>query len=107
MKDIPIGKLVRDKMPQVIGEDGYQCCVSSIEPYHMETALTHKLMEEAVEFASSLQTAELVDVLEVVRTIAGLRGFTLADMELAADSKKEKRGGFSMGVFLISVRGAA
>ena len=97
------GKLVRDRIPEIIRASGREPVTRILDDAEFETALRHKLLEEATEAAAAPATElleELADVLEVVRALASLDGQDLASVLAAAEAKLQERGGFSARVFL-------
>ena len=97
-------KLVRDKIPEIIGKDGAKCVVSKIEGKELKSALKYKLREETNEFVESdMEIEEMADVFEVIDKILEMNDWTLEDVRKAQDEKREKRGGFSEGLYLVCV----
>ena len=60
------GKLVRDKIPQVIRAQGETPHIRVLEGPEFHDALERKLQEEAAEYLESRELTELADILEVV-----------------------------------------
>jgi predicted house-cleaning noncanonical NTP pyrophosphatase (MazG superfamily) len=90
------GKLVRDKIPQIIRAKGMEplIYVAGIEEYG--TRLRDKLREEVEEFlASDSDPEELADVLEVLYALAGQAGTDPDQLEKLRAAKAEERGGFT------------
>jgi predicted house-cleaning noncanonical NTP pyrophosphatase (MazG superfamily) len=75
-------KLVRDKIPDIIRENGGNPRVRVAGPDELEVLLREKIVEEAKEFLFSGDTEELI--------------------ELQRHSKLLARGGFTMGYVLSS-----
>ena len=97
-------KLVRDKIPEIIENDGEIVFTHELNDSDYRFELYKKLGEECMEVAASKTSKEileeLADVLEVLRTIALLENSQLEDIIQIADKKKEKRGGFQKRIFL-------
>lgn len=92
------GKLVRDKIPDLIRSHGDEPVtrIAGLDEYR--ALLRDKLVEEANEVAgaSDGDTAEeLADVLECVQSLAAVLGLTTADLELVRAAKASERGGFT------------
>ena len=69
------GKLVRDKMPQIIRSKGQEPIVYVADAEEYAARLRDKLIEEVAEFlASDNDPKELADILEVVYALAGQVG---------------------------------
>ena len=101
-------KLVRDLIPQVVEAAGKKpiTCVLAPEEHLKEIKL--KMQEEALEFqqADDQQEAieELADILELVHASLAVYGVSYEQLENVRVQKKEKRGGFSEGIYLIEVQ---
>ncbi len=93
-------KLVRDKIPDIIREQGRSCSVRTLYPNECEPALKAKLVEEVHEYMRTGDADELADILEVIEAIAGLTG---VDLKAIQQQKRDERGGFAGYVFLQSV----
>lgn len=100
-------KLVRDFIPQVIEEDGKTCVTKVLEPSEHLGEIKLKMQEEALEFkeAAVQQDAveELADILELVHAALHVYGVSYEELEQVRIKKKDKRGGFSQGIYLIEV----
>ena len=60
-----------------------------------------KLDEELAEYHRDQNIEELADLLEVVRTAAVARGYTLEELETVRANKTKNRGGFEKKILLI------
>ncbi|MFB6808821.1 nucleoside triphosphate pyrophosphohydrolase [Streptomyces sp. NPDC056387] len=92
------GKLVRDRIPQIIRADGLDPEVYVADPAEYRQRLRAKLAEEVAEYMEADEThapEELADVLEVVFALAADLGVDGAQLEGIRASKAEQRGGFS------------
>ena len=98
-------KLVRDDMPAQIAGRGEVVVQSRLPRSEMRRALAAKLLEEVQELLAATDPddvkAELADLLEVVRGMAGVTGVGWAEVEAAASEKRERRGGFEDGAVLV------
>ncbi len=98
-------KLVRDDIPERIIEGGETVTLAEIAKSEVRAALVSKLFEESHELlgADTLQdvTAELADMLEVVRGLADATGVEWSDVESVTASKRSARGGFAKNVVLM------
>ncbi len=97
-------KLVRDRIPEIIEEDGRVPVTERILPEKLQAALDRKLREEVEEYLESHAVEEMADVLEVLHGIAFHRGIGWEQVEAERVRKREKRGGFEKGIRLIEVR---
>ena len=98
-------KLVRDKVPEIIRNDGKTCSVRILEHSEMKNALGAKLREEVEEYLIAKDAEELADILEVVYASAECLGVSKAELEEIRAAKAAKNGGFGDGVFLLEVAG--
>jgi predicted house-cleaning noncanonical NTP pyrophosphatase (MazG superfamily) len=99
-----LGKLVRDKIPEIIEASGRIARVQQLGGKAFERALHDKLAEEAAELCDAKTAGEVLeeaaDVLEVVRAIASGHGHDLSEVIRAADAKRAARGGFDSRLWL-------
>lgn len=96
-------KLVRDEIPKIIEDTGKiaKYRLLSCEEYGIE--LEKKLDEEVAEFHHDRSVEELADILEVVYALAATIGCSHQELHSVYQKKRESRGGFEKGVYLISV----
>ena len=100
-------KLVRDLIPQVIEADGKTCVTRVLAPSEHLGEIKVKMQEEALEFQEAASPTdaveELADILELVHAALHVYGVSYEELEQVRVQKKEKRGGFSKGIYLIEV----
>lgn len=101
-------KLVRDKIPVKI-ESQFESAISiKVLPNELLQLLKEKAIEEAFEFYWSKNNdntiEELADLFEVIIGACKTFGISLAEIEKIADNKRQKRGGFEHGVFLVATK---
>ena len=94
-------KLVRDKIPQIIREQGEMPYTRILEQDEYTAHLEAKLDEEVREFHGDKNLGELADILEVVYGLCKAEGFSLEDLEALRKEKAESRGAFEERTFLI------
>ena len=102
-QDAPEGKLVRDRIPEIIRNTGSVPRVVILDDAAYTDALREKLTEETEEFLDSGETEELADILEVVYAIGRLRGTPPDELEALRKAKQVERGGFAHRLFLEGV----
>jgi predicted house-cleaning noncanonical NTP pyrophosphatase (MazG superfamily) len=104
-RSVFFGKMVRDKIPDRIAQRMEAEVTRRIPNALKNGFLTSKLLEEALEVRNAATPAdkriELADVYEVVRALARSEGFSIDEIEAAADEKREKAGGFDEGLVLL------
>ena len=98
-------KLVRDKIPEIIAQQGESANTRILNGKEYTVALEQKLDEETAEFHKEKNLEELADILEVVYALADDLGYTKDELLDMYNQKHEKRGGFQNRIFLISKEG--
>lgn len=94
------GKLVRDKIPDIIRGRGGNPNIHIATEEEYPTRLREKLQEETLEFLASNDPEELADILEVVNAFAKIHGLTLEDIEKMRVTKANARGQFNKRIVL-------
>ena len=94
-------KLVRDKIPAIICQNGEIPITRKLSTTEHEQALRAKLHEEVAEFCESGQLEELADILEVIYALTDSIGASRAELHETRQQKKQERGGFQDRIFLI------
>ncbi|GII34136.1 nucleoside triphosphate pyrophosphohydrolase [Planotetraspora mira] len=103
------GKLVRDRIPEIIEANGRTAKVRVLDKSELVPALTAKLAEEAEELRQAGpddRLGELADLYEVLAALAGTFGFSDEQVQEAAHHKRAQRGGFSRRLWLDKVTSA-
>ena len=93
------GKLVRDKIPQIIIEDGKKPITRILGDDEYLQELDKKLNEEIAEYQADKSIEEMADVLEVLLAICEARGHSVEELMAVRNNKREKRGGFEKKIF--------
>jgi predicted house-cleaning noncanonical NTP pyrophosphatase (MazG superfamily) len=100
-----LGKIVRDKIPDRIAARQELEVSTEIPITTRQAFLIGKILEEALEVRETQsrddRKVELADLLEIVRALAQMGGYSLSDVISAADVKREKLGGFDHGKVLL------
>lgn len=99
-------KLVRDKIPEIIKNNGEIPVIRELNDEEFKTELERKLYEEYKEVMLSSgvdRIEELADMLEVISYLACREGASLSTIIDTANKKRDKRGGFSKKIFLEKV----
>jgi predicted house-cleaning noncanonical NTP pyrophosphatase (MazG superfamily) len=95
---VTVGKLVRDRIPEIIEADGRTANVRQLADEEYGAALLDKLSEEVQELCDATpveRLGEAADVYEVLLALVEHIGLSYDDLVRAADEKRRQRGGFS------------
>ena len=96
-------KLVRDKIPDIIEQDGKIAVIEVLSDDEYINMIDAKLDEELAEYHSDQTIEELADLIEVIYAAAMSRGYSLEELEKARLEKNKKRGSFDKRIFLKEV----
>ena len=96
-------KLVRDKIPQIIKKSGKKPIIDTLDDEEFEVFLERKLDEEVEEYHKSKEAEELADILEVLITLAKLKGLSFADLMDLQVKKAVQKGSFTKKILLMAV----
>lgn len=96
-------KLVRDRIPEIIGTAGKTCTTDILSQEDYLHMLDVKLDEELSEYHKDQNIEELADLLEVIRAVAVARGYTFEELEQIRAEKAAKRGAFEKRILLKEV----
>ena len=96
-------KLVRDKIPDIIKEDGKECKYHVADYSEYKVRLYEKMREELDEFISTPCYEEAADMYEVFSSICAVHDMNMVQVEVAAIDKRNKRGGFINRIVLEEV----
>ncbi len=98
-------KLVRDKIPYIIRQNGEEAHYRKLEYWEYREALKQKLVEEAMEVAAAKNTLELIkelaDLLEVFYALLKAYRFPLRTVEHERRQRAFDRGAFVARIFLL------
>lgn len=99
-------KLVRDKIPDIIINNGEKPITRILDDIEYKKELERKLYEEyneVIESSGEDRLEELADMLEVIKALASLENKDLNDIINISDRKNKKRGAFNNKIFLEKV----
>lgn len=106
------GKLVRDKVPEIVRSEGNMPNIRTMDTDEFRTELLYKLIEEAEELRKAGEYDEAdraglmeqtSDILEVLYAIFKEFNLDEGDIERVRRTKLEQKGGFKDKVFLESI----
>ena len=95
-------KLVRDKIPGIIREQGEIPHYRILEQEEYICCLEQKLDEEVSEYHRDRNAEELADILEVIFALADNISCSREELMEIYQRKHDARGGFTDRIFLIS-----
>jgi len=100
-----MGKLVRDKIPDMIRARGEKPILEDVNKVWFERCLRMKLIEEAQELMVAEDHPDIIDemadCLEVLQEICIQNGMAWSHVEDRRKAKREERGGFEGCQYLI------
>ena len=94
-------KAIRDKIPEIIKNSGYDCNTKKLSDEEFLVELEKKLNEEVSEYLQSKSPEELADILEVICRISELKGTSKEQLDELRVKKAKDRGVFKENLFLI------
>lgn len=102
MAVVVYNKLVRDKIPALMENEGKIVNSVILREDEYLKALDDKLMEEVKEYLESKEITEIADILEVLSAISAARGYHSEEVAAVREEKARARGKFDEKRFLCS-----
>jgi predicted house-cleaning noncanonical NTP pyrophosphatase (MazG superfamily) len=96
-------KLVRDKIPEIIENNGQRAKFRVLDGTEFVQYLEKKLDEEVREFHESKSIEELADIFEVLTELVAVCGASYTCFMQICNRKHEERGGFKRRLCLIEI----
>ena len=96
-----MGKLVRDRIPEIIRNDGKKQIIEILSNEEYLKELDKKLNEEVAEYQADKSIEEMADILEVLYAVCEARGHSVEELLQVKEFKREKRGGFKDKIYWI------
>ena len=93
-------KLVRDKIPEIIRQNGDEPVTHIANDDEYREKLFEKLQEEISEFIENTTPEELADILEVIDAIIDEQEYDRGELAELKEKKAKERGGFSERIVL-------
>ena len=93
-------KLVRDKIPGILGQQGKKYRCHMVIGDELRDALREKVLEEIGEYMSNPCLEELADVYEALEAAVKAEGYTLTDIKEYRIKKCQTNGAFNQGTIL-------
>ncbi|MHA1617493.1 MAG: phosphoribosyl-ATP pyrophosphohydrolase [Candidatus Njordarchaeales archaeon] len=96
-------KLVRDRIPELMNQEGKSFTIKKVKGRELLHYLFKKLLEEVNELIKEQNPEEIADILEVLETICRVKGWKWEDILVIKDKKQRERGGFEKGIVISEV----
>ncbi len=96
-------KLVRDKIPKIIKENGKKCKTKSLKTEDIEKYYRAKVLEEMDELFEDPCPEEMADLMEVVDCLRRALKLSIEDVIDVKHTMRQERGGFEKGIILREV----
>ena len=96
-------KLVRDKIPEIISNNGENPKTRILDNIEYKKELDRKLLEEVNEYLKDDNIEELADIEEVLLAILSYKDTSIEEFEKIIKEKEDKRGAFKKKIFLEKV----
>ena len=96
-----MGKLIRDKIPEIIRNDGKNPIIEILSNEDYLRELDKKLNEEVAEYQADKSIEEMADIFEVLFAVCEARGHSVEELLKVKEAKREKRGGFKDKIYWI------
>lgn len=97
-------KLVRDKIPEIIKNEGLKPVISIANEEEYFEELKNKLLEEVNEFLEDDNIEELADIQEVLYAIYDFKGISKDEIEKVRFGKELKKGKFKDKIILKDIK---
>lgn len=101
-------KLVRDRIPEIIQQDGKIVTSRILDDAMYLKELNKKMHEELAEYEDAKTNEEameeLADLLELIHAATAVYGGSFDQLEKIRLEKAEKRGSFNERIFLMEVQ---
>ncbi len=99
-------KLVRDRIPEIIQQDGSSYRIEIFNEQEFQQALREKIREEAQEVALASGDElinELADLYEVLDTLMQQQNISLEEVHTRQAKRLQTRGGFTQRIRLLEI----
>lgn len=93
-------KLVRDKIIDIIEENGKTAKYAILSDNEYRQELNKKLQEEVQEYIEDNNIEELADIVEVIYGILNSMDVTIEEFEKVRIKKQKERGAFNKKIYL-------
>ena len=99
-------KLVRDKIPTIINQNGDSCVTRTLNTKEFKIAALKKIVEESHEVLGAAGSRaelikELADLKEITEAVMKVYGISPSEVSKVKSKRKKERGGFDKRIFLL------
>ena len=101
------GRLVRDRVPQLIEESGGTATTRVLDESGYREALLDKIIDEVEEFRVTGNEEEIADIFELLDCLTELKGFEPMHIDYVKLIKREARGSYRERILLEEVEDPA
>ena len=101
-KEYSYNKLVRDNIPDIVSKKSQIAVYHYLDEEDYYVELKRKLLEEIDEFLKNEYIEELADILEVIKALVDLLGYS-ESFEAIRERKAKEKGRFNNRIFLEKV----
>lgn len=104
------GRLVRDLVPQLVREAGYDVSFRAVDTADRPRFLKQKVLDEARQLLAAeagAEKEEVADLLEALETLIRVRDYGRDALKQVKEAKHKRRGGFERGWVVESTAGSA
>ena len=105
-----LNKLVRDKIPRLMTQDGHNFTSKRVNGAELQEQLLRKLREEVDEALAALSdsdqatlTSELADITQAFEDFKRISGISQDQITAKVSKKAQISGGFTTGAFVESI----
>ena len=96
-------KLVRDKIPELIKNEGKTLVMRHADDDEYWDCLQEKLVEEVDEFLQNSSLEEIADILEVIDAIKEYKNFNEQEVQRVKEEKAQHKGRFTQRIVIDDV----
>ncbi len=93
-------KLVRDRIPEIIGQRGEKFIIHIATEQEYWQKLKEKLQEEVDEFKQDESIEEVADIMEILEAICEFKHWDKTELQMLKHQKAETRGAFKERIIL-------
>lgn len=94
------GKLIRDKVPAILQEQGKTACCDVLDEATYEQLLNEKFVEEAARYAKEGTMDAMAEIGEIMHAILALKKIPIEAFQKARLVQLEEMGGYGSRLYL-------